>query len=765
MNKFLLATFAMLCFYATSNAQMATLRGKVLDAKTNEPMFGLSVIINEGQTGVVTDFDGKFSIDLKPGTYNIIYSYIGYEKLDTNITLAANQVFTIDIKVKEIVQQMATVVISASRYARDVREETVSMEVIPKSFIANNTPSSMDQIMNRVPGVNIVDGQANIRAGSGFTYGAGSRVAILVDGLPLSTADAGDTKWSFMPIENVEQVEVIKGAASAVYGSSAMNGVINFRSAYPTSTPETKLILTQTVYGNTADSRKAWWLGTATVPNESQLAFAHKQKFKQFDLVVGANYFTTTSFRKGSDETRGRVNFNTRYRIKQIAGLAVGINLNYQRGINGSFFIWENGIEGAYKASAISSNINYSTRFTFDPFIDYFTKSGHSFSIKTRYFNSNNVNNNNQTSRPNVYYSEFNWNKSIDKLGLNFVAGAVNQIGNVKSVIYGDHESTNTAGFGQVDYKLKRIRLNFTLGARYEIFSVDSVNGKSGLLKRFGVSKTLGKATFLRASYGEGYRFPTIAEKFIETNVGIGLIPNAKLQPESGWNAEFGVKQGVKINNWEMLIDVAAYWQEYNTMMEFNYLPSGDFQSQNIGDTRIAGSELSIMGQGKIGACQVQFLAGVNYALPFRQYEITKNGNTFDTTDITRLEYFAALKRNIIKTDKDDLKNIMFFRNSRTAKCDLNVIYKKCTIGGAMQYVSLMERINNELLAFIPGVYEYILERKNGDIIFDFRLGYQVNKNLMLNVNVKNCFNRFYYFRPAFAEGPRNYTLNLNYKF
>ena len=89
----------------------------------------------------------------------------------------------------------------------------------------------MDRIIDQVPGVNVVDGQANIRGGSGFSVGAGSRVLVLVDDLPMLAADAGDAKWSFLPTENLAQIEIIKGASSVTYGSSALSGSINIRTA------------------------------------------------------------------------------------------------------------------------------------------------------------------------------------------------------------------------------------------------------------------------------------------------------------------------------------------------------------------------------------------------------------------------------------------------------------------------------------------------------------------------------------------------------
>ena len=104
--------------------------------------------------------------------------------------------------------------------------------MLKPSFIANTNPIGMDAAIAQVPGVTVIDSQANIRGGSGFSYGAGSRVLVLVDDIPQITADANDVKWEFLPIENINQVEVIKGASSVLYGSSALNGVINIRTNY-----------------------------------------------------------------------------------------------------------------------------------------------------------------------------------------------------------------------------------------------------------------------------------------------------------------------------------------------------------------------------------------------------------------------------------------------------------------------------------------------------------------------------------------------------
>ena len=139
-------------------------------------------------------------------------------------------------------------------------------------------------------------------------------------------------------------------------------------------------------------------------------------------------------------------------------------------------------------------------------------------------------------------------------------------------------------------------KLNVSFGARYELNTTsypDSIHyeltlngnslpgGKRDValrdttehrpVFRVGLNYQLTKGTFLRASFGQGYRFPTVLEKFISTATGgITIAPNPDLKSETGWSAEFGVKQGFKIGNWQGFVDLAGFWTEYDNMMEFD---------------------------------------------------------------------------------------------------------------------------------------------------------------------------------------------------
>jgi iron complex outermembrane receptor protein len=116
-----------------------------------------------------------------------------------------------------------------------------------------------------------------------------------MDDLPVLQVDAGLPQWRDLPTENVSQIEVVKGASSALYGSTAMNGIINIRTAYPTSKPLTKVSLSGKLFDNPRDLNNKWWT-SKNMPYESNLQLAHRQKFGKLDLVAGANLYSESSF-------------------------------------------------------------------------------------------------------------------------------------------------------------------------------------------------------------------------------------------------------------------------------------------------------------------------------------------------------------------------------------------------------------------------------------------------------------------------------------
>ncbi len=789
-------------FYGQDNG---VIKGRVKDKGDVLP----GVIISVGpKTGASTDINGDYILSVPSGTYALECTMIGYKVQKQTITVVAGDTLKLNFTLVDGNTMLEEVVVSAGKFEQKLSDVTVSMDVIKLQIIENKNTTSLDQIMNQVPGVTVSDGQASIRGGSGFAYGAGSRVLMMVDEMPMISADAGDVKWNYLPLENLEQVEVIKGASSALFGSSALNGVINMRTAYAKDKPATSI----TTFAGAYDAPKSqykWWKGTSQ--QQQGLNFSHSQKIGQLDLVMGGHVYnddgyrggivtqtlgvgtntTTSDVLKTENEKRERFNINLRYNFKKVTGLSIGLNTNMMNVEGGLFFLWKNA-DSAYCPNDIQKYKN--KRFNIDPFVTYYFGEGNKLSLRNRYFLTVNTNDKNQESTAELYYNELQYQKQF-KNKLTITTGAVFMKQNVFSdSLFGRHTGKNYAGYIQLDKKIKRLTASF--GLRAERYEVDTAytrgylkigkkeikNLKFQPVMRAGLNYQLFTYTFLRASYGQGYRFPSVAEKFISTGVSaLKIYPNPSLQPERGWSAEIGVKQGFSIGKFKGFVDVSGFWMEYHNMVEFSFdffLPNGQkpdlttplqtlldhagFKSQNMGRAQIKGIEASINGGGKIGPVGVALFTGYTFIDPI-------NPDYNPSVDTLGLPYLNVLK----------------YRNRYLFKNDIQLDYKIFSIGFSTRYQSFMENIdrkfNESLLhdvqagfdyyAFtyvLPGLPKYREKDRRGSWVHDLRIGFQVLKCLKVSYIVNNLFNEEYSSRPGDVRPPRFHSVQLmlkvNYK-
>lgn len=744
-NSLFVLFVAFICQLGSS--QTAIFSGIITDANTKEPLIGATVFLNN-QTGTATDIDGSFKIVTTPGDYTFTASYVGYDKQSASITLTERASLVLDIALKPVEGILNTIVVTGSKFEKKLGEETVTIDVIKSDLIQHTNDVKLDQTIQRIPGVSVIDGQANIRGGSGYSYGAGSRVLLLMDDLPILTGDAGFPTWDFIPMENIQQVEIIKGAASALYGSSALNGIINVRTAYPTSEPVTKLSFFSGVYNSPADTAQKWWADD--FPFFSGANFAHRQKFGKFDLVTGAYVYTQDSYLKEIYQRRGRYNINTRYRINN--NLAVGLNVNAQVNRSSSFFFWDGIDSGLYVAAPGTTAFNQGFKITVDPFLNWYDEHGNRHKILSRYYgNHNKTITTEQSNFNDLFYGEYQYQKHLDKYALVISSGVLASYAMVSAELYGDstYNTSNEAVYLQLDKKWFD-KLNVSGGVRYEFNQIAGLK-ESRPVFRLGANYQVANYTFIRASWGQGYRFPTIAEKYISTSVtGLSIYPNPDLTSETGWSGEIGVKQGVKISNWQGMIDVSGFISEYDNMMEFTfgYYPFPGFMSLNIGDTRIMGGEISFIGEGKIGTVPTTLIAGYTYIDPkFKDFDSIQNA-------LSSADY-----------------NVLKYRFRHTVKFDVESTIKKFRVGVTCNYNSFMEAVDAAFvdpiipainLYIIDGLQQYRDEHADGDLVIDIRLAYNINANSEVSLLCNNVLNREYSSRPAMMDAPRNFTLKYS---
>lgn len=789
-----LLTAILTLWFGAAWAQTGTLTGTFTEAGNGEPV-PFATVSGPGGTGTTTDFDGKYKLTLPVGTHQIKFSYVGFTDSTYTVNITEGSQTVLNHKAVTQTVRLGVTTVVGGKFKKELGEEIVTVEVLDRNIIDNSSAFKMDEAMEKVPGVTIVDGQANIRGGSGWSYGAGSRVLVLVDDIPLLTADAADVKWSFIPTENVEQVEVVKGAASALYGSSALNGVINVVTAWPKNEPYTKVIMYTGFTENPSDPAYNWWGRNQPLFGGGNIV--HRQKFGQFDFVMSGSFNATKSHLEGGSNQEVRLSTKLRHRAKKVPGLSYGVNLNAYNSTGSTFFLWD-GIDSSIYRPLPGSVSEYSTlRLTVDPFVTYFDKHDNRYKITARYFNALNTNNTGQGSLPQLYYGEFQYQRQFTPIGLNVVGGIAGYYADVRppggadpdSSLVGQHNGSNFAAYAQLEKKFFN-KLTVGFGVRYEYFRIDTFTSDALPVFRAGLNYQAAEATFIRGSWGQGYRFPTIAEKFVNTNVGgIGIYPNPNLQPETGWSAEIGVKQGVKLGKWLGYVDLAGFINQYNNMMEFTFGQFGPssaqlfglgFSSQNIGNTRIMGTELTLIGQGEIAdKFPLQILAGYTYIDP-------KSLNWNDTLRLTNVNGDPAILEVASRDGQPTYagtssseNNILKYRFRHTIKLDAQIGVKKFEFGVSVQYISFMENIDylfvsDFIIGFessllnttaFSGLKEYREQNERGNTQLDFRIAYNVSQKIKLSVICKNALNQDQMDRPAYMAQPRNYTAQVSVEF
>lgn len=773
-----------LLFFLPQSLFAQLVNGTVTDARTLETI-PFPVVKADG-VSVSGTVDGRFTIEVGTFPVTLIVQATGY--LNDTILVTQNEPVLVILVPEQSPTELGPVVVAASRRTQSVEEVPVSLEILKPELINNKGITDLEQAVDQVPGAYAMDGQISIRGGSGFSYGAGSRVLVLWNEVPLLTGDAGDVKWNAIPIESAQQLEVIKGASSVLYGSGALNGIISLTEREPVSKPYFLAKVQSGMYGNPKRETLKWWSSNPTF-HQADVSYG-KQFNNRFGATISAYGYTTDGYRQGETEERARVNGTLYYRPEKIARLraSVGWNLQYQK--TGNFIIWQSDTFayqplGGADTSIAGSTLTYNrgVRFSVDPTIKYFDKSGNRHQLRSRYYLTDNLNfsNTSQSSKAQLFYADYQFQRKWMQSTLVFTSGASVTRNKVDSYLYGDHHSVNVAAYAQGEKKWGK--LDVTAGIRLEYFEQDTIRGDSDTfvgkdslklpvrpIFRTGVHYRIARFTHLRASFGQGVRYPSVAERFTTTSVGSLLIfPNANLKPETGWALEFGIKQGIRIGKWKGFADAAVFVNNYRNMTEFtfgNYIPDTltpslnpsnpgyilkwlGFRAENAESAQISGLDLSLSGEGSIGKVRIQTLMGYTYMNP-----VTRN------TDSTYLATFSDSSSHMLK-----------YRFRHMAKADIQAEWKGISIGASLRMNSFMTNIDATFedgvlgKQILTGLKQYRETHRDVALVCDARIGYEFREQYKVAFIVNNILNAEYMGRPGDIQPPRNFVVQLMYRF
>lgn len=225
-------TFEPVPFKTPSDANVF---GHVVDAKTGEHLPGMSITIKGTRIGTTTGSSGHFYFsNLKPGKITLRVSGIGYIAQEKTITVKTNQVSEVNFEVEPDEFDLEEVVVTSNREQTIRRVAPTLVNVLDNKIFINANANNLAQGLVFQPGVRVENNCQNCGFNQVRINGLdGHFTQILIDSRPVMSSLAGVYGLEQIPANMIERVEVVRGGGSALFGSSAIAGVINIITKEP----------------------------------------------------------------------------------------------------------------------------------------------------------------------------------------------------------------------------------------------------------------------------------------------------------------------------------------------------------------------------------------------------------------------------------------------------------------------------------------------------------------------------------------------------
>lgn len=566
-------------------AWRATVAGTVIDTETAAGLPGANVLIEGTLAGASTDASGRFHIaNVAAGSYRLSASVVGYRRTTVEITVEEGRDLAVDIALVRAPLETAPIVVTATRRQEGALDIPVAFSVVTPRDIEKVDALSPEEIMRYAPGVVVTDTQVDVRGSGGFTRGAGSRTLLLIDGVPALAGDTGDIKWDLVPPEQIQRIEIIKSAASALYGSSALGGVMNIVTAPVSDHPVTGFHI---FTGYFDDPFYREWKWTTEWLTFAGLEVSHTRRAGPLGLFVDLGKRWNDGYRRNSDFDRSSA-------TAKLTCPAGGIQLTF-------FNAWaleKHGHATEWQSQAEALDIDPAAR---NDRVRSEKTSGY-LAAKSLLGMTNAV-----SASMNWYLTDWDNdfhdtddNSRARRLGgtvevdriisprLTVTAGCEGWQTDVRSTMFGNRDTGEIGAFAEAKVKALELAL-LTLGARYDRHSLGRGRGGEGLVSpRAAVVIRTGATSNINASVGRGFRAPTIAEMFTSTTVGgFTVKPNLDLTPETGISYEIGstgdlgpyAKAGLGL-----------FRSDYDNLIEPEVdTGDGNLHFTNINDARVSG--------------------------------------------------------------------------------------------------------------------------------------------------------------------------------
>jgi outer membrane receptor for ferrienterochelin and colicins len=701
--------------------------GIIKNADDNQPVIGANIAIRGTVLGMVSDKEGKFYLpNLPPGQYLLTISMIGFERTELPVIVMPGVPLSITINLKTATIQTAPVIITATRREQSLSEIPSSVSVVDDREIQYRSSVAVDDILRYVPGVNVTRSQVNIRGSTGYSYGVGTRVLLLVDGLPFLTGDTEEIIWESIPVTQIDRIEVVKNAGSALYGSNALGGVINIITRSIQETPETRL---RTYGGLYASPKYTSWQWSESKRTFGGISIQHQQRFGAIGLSTGGSRTQDDGYKQNDNWNRWNGWTRLTYDLSPKQSAMVSFSILEQDRSN--FLYWRdihNALEPPLSqlgqhVHTVRWNIGggYKQFFSNDLFVT-FKASWNRSHWEDNIPSAEAPGGTSSTSNFLTVDFQANYQISENHYLIGGIAGGYNKIDAV--AMFGKHNGYNTATYIQDEVRIGE-SFRVTLGSRIDLQKMDGMNQIGQVNPKVGLVFNPCDGTTLRASAGRGFRAPSVAEVYTNTNAG-GLVirPNPALKPERSWSFEGG---GSQIISGRSEIEVSIFRTELWDLIEAGFQNDGFIHFRNVTRARITGTEI-------IFRCSL-----------FDRFFETQLGYTYAyPEDVANHAILNHRQRHIIQSQN------MF-------------TFDPVQLGIDIHYLSRMEKVDTLLERVVPDGNQRV-----GSMVVDMHTGIEwkfEGLDMRTSLHVNNIFQYYYTDFIGNLAPLRNYLLTIETKF
>ncbi|PYO27958.1 MAG: hypothetical protein DMD73_07280, partial [Gemmatimonadetes bacterium] len=503
------------------------------------------VRITSGRAAATSDVVGRYRLAGVPPSHAVLrFARLGFRVTLDTVAVPAGDSVRVDVTLRPGRFALEPVIVTAAKRSQLLDQSATSVALVSDSDLARRAVSTVDEAVDKAAGVLFLNGQVNIRGSSGFVEGLGSRVLLLVDGVKANEADRGGVDWDMVPLDEVQRVEVVKGAGSSLYGSAALGGVVNLLTR---DVPVGFHGRVRTTAGAYADPPDAAWrfrdyvgglggldatgsYGTEAIRGSLTLGGRHSDGYREQDRsdqwegagklewhpapgtrVTASGSWTSHQYQvsppwcePGQCDDRGLA-----FQPFRIGISDTGAYTRSDKGYAATTLERTASAEFAWQARASWVR----THFTdFQPY---------NWGVANRYGTELRG-----TLRPGG---------DSDRV---LTVGLEAARADVTSDIFGGHAENELSAYGEGERRVGSVRLS--AGARVDEIGLVGGGLAGQLSPRVGVVWPTRFGTW-RGSIGHGFRTPSLAERFSSlVAFGIRLVPDSTLAAETAWAFELG---------------------------------------------------------------------------------------------------------------------------------------------------------------------------------------------------------------------------------